>query len=511
MLNHLDNSELDYSDVLILPRNSEINSRKDVDIERVYSFKWGAKPIKGCGVVAANMFTTGTFEMAKEFQKNHMFTALHKHYSAEQLIEFLEKNKKEFGNNDYIFISTGLRNEDFKKLVDVMVTELCNNICLDAPNAYIPAFKAHLNRLRSAFPKSVILAGNIATGDGVGELIREGADIVKIGIGPGCFVKNTKIQTSDGLKNIQDIEIGDKVLTHKGIYENVTNTFIHHHHKKFIKINDIECTPDHKFYVIEKKDKDLITEKNLNEYAKFIEAKDLDITKHLLIRMTERLEFLEITKSEIYEDPQTTYDFEVGGENGSHSYNVNGIIVHNSQCNTRSQTGVGRPQLSAIIECADAAHGVDGMICADGGITNPGDICKAFGIGSDFVMVGGIIAGSNEAAGEKITKRFASNELDSNNEPIIEEKTFKINYGMASDKAQKLHYGGVQEYRANEGIVSLVPHTGPVQNTLRNIEGGLRSCMTYVGAKNLEELPSRVTFCKVNRQINRLKGSHEIE
>lgn len=367
MLNHLDNSELDYSDVLILPRDSEINSRKDVDIERVYSFKWGAKPIKGCGVVAANMFTTGTFEMAKEFQKSHMFTALHKHYSAEQLIEFLEKNKKEFGNNDYIFISTGLRNEDFKKLVDVMVTELCNNICLDAPNAYIPAFKAHLNRLRFAFPKSVILAGNIATGDRAGELIREGADIVKTGIGSGA------------------------------------------------------------------------------------------------------------------------------------------------SCSTRVQTGIGRPQFSAIQDCVYAVRQNGGMICADGGITNPGDICKAFGANSDFVMVGNLIAGSNEAGGEKVTKYYLSNELDSNNEQIIEEKTFKINYGMASDRAQKLHYGGVQEYRANEGIVSLVPYTGPVQNTLRNIEGGLRSCMTYVGAKNLEELPSRATFCKVNRQINRLKGSHEIE
>ena len=367
MLNHLANSELDYNDVLILPRNSEINSRKDVDIERVYSFKWGAKPIKGCGVVAANMFTTGTFEMAKEFQKNHMFTALHKHYSSEQLIEFLEKNKKEFGNNDYIFISTGLRNEDFKKLVDVMVTELCNNICLDAPNAYIPMFKAHLNRLRFSFPKAVILAGNIATADKAGELIREGADIVKAGIGSG------------------------------------------------------------------------------------------------------------------------------------------------SECATRIQTGVGRPQFSALQECIVSVRQNGGLLCADGGITNPGDICKAFGISSDFVMIGGIIAGSNEAAGEKIIKCFASNELDENYEPIIEEKTFKINYGMASDRAQRTHYSGIQSYRANEGIVSLIPATGPVQETLRNIKGGLRSCMTYVGAKNLEELPSRVTFCKVNRQINRLKGSREIE
>lgn len=367
MLNDLNKAELDYSDVLIVPKSSEINSRKDVDITRVYTFKWGAKPIEGCGVIAANMFTTGTFAIAREFQKHKMFTALHKHYSSEQIIEFLENNRKTFGNNDYIFISTGLRSDDFKKLSEVMITGLCNNICLDAPNAYIPAFKATLNKLRLFFPKAVIMAGNAVTSDKVGELIREGADFAKTGLGSGA------------------------------------------------------------------------------------------------------------------------------------------------SCSTRVQTGVGRPQFSAIQDCIYAARQNGGMICADGGITNPGDICKAFGANSDFVMIGNLIAGSNEAGGEKVTKRYLSNELDSNDEPIIEEKVFKINYGMASDRAQKLHYGGVQEYRANEGIVSLVPYTGPVQNTLRNIEGGLRSCMTYVGAKNLAELPQHVTFCRVNHQINRLKGSREIE
>lgn len=182
MTQNSNESLLDYEDVLIVPHTSTIDSRQDVNINKLYEFKWGASIIEGCGVTAANMATTGTFEMAREFQKHQMFCVLHKHYTEEQLIEFLENNKKEFGNNDYIFISTGLRNEDFGKLVRVMQTGLCDNICLDAPNGYIPKFKAHLHRLRFAFPKARIMAGNVVTPERTGELIREGADIVKVGI-----------------------------------------------------------------------------------------------------------------------------------------------------------------------------------------------------------------------------------------------------------------------------------------------------------------------------------------
>lgn len=359
------NVSLDYSDVLIVPKTSNINSRKDVDITKVYNFKWGAKPIEGCGVVAANMGTTGTMEMAREFQKHHMFCALHKHYTEEQLIEFLENNKKEFGNNDYIFISTGLRKDDFAKLVKVMKTGLCNNICLDAPNGYIPAFKTHLNRLRHCFPKSVIMAGNVVTCEKTGEILREGADITKVGIGPS------------------------------------------------------------------------------------------------------------------------------------------------KSCATRTMSGVGIPQFSAVQNCVIAAKQNGGMVCADGGVTVPGDVCKAMGVGADFVMVGGLIAGSDETSSDIVTKRYHSTELDNNDEPLIIEKKYKLQYGMASDLAQEKHYDGIKKYRANEGRVALVPYTGPVANTLREVEGGLRSAMTFTDSKNLSEFPKKVSFCRVNRQVCR--GERDIE
>lgn len=294
--------QLDFSDVLMKPKRSTILSRKDANIEREYKYKWCKRVNYGTGIFNANMGTVGNFGVANKMLESNLFATLHKHYTVEQLIDFFEKSSrivsisKEGSTHSYdiskCFISIGLKDDGLNKLLKLeKYLEYKNqytpslSVCIDVPNGYIPSVKDLVKKVREYLPNSCIMVGNVVTGDITEDLILSGADIIKIGIGPGCFVKDTKIQTSDGLKNIQDIKIGDKVLTHKGIYENVTNTFIHHHHKKFIKINDIECTPDHKFYVIEKKDKNLITEKNLNEYAKFIEAKDLDVTKHLLIKI----------------------------------------------------------------------------------------------------------------------------------------------------------------------------------------------------------------------------------
>lgn len=357
------NEQLDFDDVLIMPQPSGLNSRSEVDITKDYKFKWSGKTIRGCGVVAANMATTGTFEMAKEFQKHKMFCALHKHYSAEQVIEFLKENQKGFGNNDYIFISTGLRSDDFTKLKQIMATGLCDNICLDAPNGYIPNFIQHVNRIRTTFPKCVLMAGNVVTPDKAGEIIREGADISKIGIGSGAA------------------------------------------------------------------------------------------------------------------------------------------------CTTRKQTGVGRPQFSAIVDCVGSVKNYGGMLCSDGGIVVPGDFAKAFGAFADFVMIGGYIAGTTEAAGEIIEKMYKTGEYSFTedyepNDSIFEVKKFKKFYGMSSKLAQETHYDGMHKYRTSEGREKLIPYTGDVKYKLDEIEGGLRSTCTYVGARNLQELPKKVSFQKVNRQLN---------
>lgn len=163
-----------------------------------------------------------------------------------------------------------------------------------------------------------------------------------------------------------------------------------------------------------------------------------------------------------------------------------------SVCTTRKMTGVGYPQLSAIIECADAAHGLGGLICADGGCTSPGDVAKAFGAGADFVMLGGMLAGHTQSEQE-----------------IVEEggEKFCRFYGMSSDTAMTKHKGGVAEYRASEGKTVTIPYRGDIAGTLQDILGGVRSACTYVGALRLKELPKRTTFVRVTQQINTVFGN----
>lgn len=401
MTNIVEEVQLDYCDVMIKPKRSTLNSRSEPDVYRDYKFRHPAsylypqKHIYGNGLMVANMATTGTFNMAEVMAKNLMFTCLHKHYSYDELKEFLEKHKDEtievncksepFLANflDYVFVSTGIKDGDYEKIKKVLDLNLCKNLCIDIANGYIPKLLDFVKKIREEYPMIVIMVGNVVTGDMVQDLILNGADIVKVGIGPGA------------------------------------------------------------------------------------------------------------------------------------------------NCTTRKQTGVGRSQLSAVIECAEAAHAVDGMICADGGVTCVGDINKAYGAGADFVMVGSIVAGSDEAEGDVITKFYSDGELeggewidsegyyhsvDDNMEdfigwtskPIakIKEKKFKLAYGMSSKYAQDKHWNGMAKYRASEGIVTLKPYTGAVQNTIDEYLGGLRSCMTYISARRLKDIPKCTTFYRVNRILN---------
>jgi GMP reductase len=184
-----------------------------------------------------------------------------------------------------------------------------------------------------------------------------------------------------------------------------------------------------------------------------------------------------------------------------------------SVCTTRKQTGVGYPQLSAIIECADAAHGLGGHIIADGGCTCPGDVAKAFGANADFVMLGGMLAGHNEGGGEVIQKIIETNELGEVHEgEKLPRKVTKVEshvqfYGMSSAAAMTKHAGGVAEYRSSEGKNIMVPYRGSIENTVKDLLGGLRSTCTYVGASSLKELPKRTTFIRVTQQLNNIFGS----
>ena len=158
-----------------------------------------------------------------------------------------------------------------------------------------------------------------------------------------------------------------------------------------------------------------------------------------------------------------------------------------SACLTRLKTGVGMPQLSCIIECADAAHGAGGLIIADGGITCPGDMAKAFGGGADFVMVGGQFAGHDENPGEMVEENG---------------EKFKLFYGMSSEHAMNKHYGKMEKYRSSEGRVIKIKYRGPLENTVLDYLGGLRSTCTYINATCIKHIPKCTTFVRVNNQLN---------
>jgi GMP reductase len=297
----------------------------------------------GIPVMAANMDTIGTFEMAFALSGLKLFTAVHKHYTVDEWNSFVAKAPK--GIENFIAVSTGTSAHDLEKLDNIFTSNpQLRFICIDVANGYSEHFVAFVKLARKKFSDKVIIAGNVVTGEMVEELLLAGADIIKVGIGPG------------------------------------------------------------------------------------------------------------------------------------------------SVCTTRVKTGVGYPQLSAIIECADAAHGLGGQIISDGGCSTPGDVAKAFGAGADFVMLGGMLAGHDESGGELIEKNG---------------QKMKLFYGMSSATAMEKHVGGVADYRASEGKTVEVPYRGNVENTVLDILGGIRSTCTYVGASQLKELTKRTTFIRVDEQENR--------
>jgi len=335
--------KLGFRNVLIKPKRSNLKSRSQVNLERNFSFLHSRREWNGVPVIAANMDTTGTFEVAAVLADHGMLTAIHKHYSAEQWDAFLAGRSPEFYSR--IMVSAGAAEEDFVKLGRIIARHPdLQFICLDVANGYTEAFVEYVGKVRSAFPDKTIVAGNVVTGEMVEELLLSGADVVKVGIGPG------------------------------------------------------------------------------------------------------------------------------------------------SVCTTRVKAGVGYPQLSAVIECADAAHGLGGRIISDGGCSCPGDVAKAFGGGADFVMLGGMFAGHDECGGQLIER---------------DGQQYKQFYGMSSLTAMTAHSGGVADYRASEGKTVLVPCRGAIAETVKDILGGVRSACTYVGAGALKELTKRTTFIMVEEQENR--------
>ncbi|HEX7905121.1 MAG TPA: GMP reductase [Chitinophagaceae bacterium] len=335
--------KLGFKDVMIRPKRSTLSSRAEVSLVRKFKFLHGGDSWQGIPIMAANMDTVGTMEMARALAKHQLFTAIHKHYSPAQWKTFMQAGGQHIVEN--IAIATGTTAMDAEKLAVILKENpSLRFICIDVANGYSEKFVAFVKSTREKNPGKVIIAGNVVTGEMVEELLLAGADIIKVGIGPG------------------------------------------------------------------------------------------------------------------------------------------------SVCTTRVKTGVGYPQLSAIIECADAAHGLGGQIISDGGCKVPGDVAKAFGGGADFVMLGGMLAGHEESGGELVEKEDGSQ--------------YKQFYGMSSEMAMEKYSGSVAEYRASEGKTTQIPYRGNVSNTVLDILGGLRSTCTYVGAQSLKELTKRTTFIRVEEQHN---------
>ena len=372
--------KLDYKDVLIRPKRSTLQSRKQVRLNRKFQFRHYdhdiAEPLpdeyhyNGIPIMASNMDGVGTMRMADKLAEGEMFTCLVKTYSAEYLIEYFngaDLDGDSIERTENVAMSIGTSESDYNKLLQVKkeVEHRLKYVCMDIANGYSEHFAQHVRKVRAEFPDLVIIAGNVVTREMTEELILAGADIVKVGIGPG------------------------------------------------------------------------------------------------------------------------------------------------SVCTTRLQTGVGYPQLSAVIECADAAHGLGGHIIADGGCTSPGDVAKAFAAGADFVMLGGMLAGHNEGGGEIITKRFITDEFE-NDSRVIKEKKFVQFYGMSSESANDKHFGGLKDYRSSEGRTVLVPYRGPVAKTVQEILGGVRSACTYTGAMKLKQLSKCATFIRCSQTHNSVYESSTI-
>ena len=333
--------KLDYSDVLFRPKRSTLSSRKEVNLHRTYKFKYSKNEWTGIPIMAANMDGVGELGVAENLSEFNMITSLTKQHDVKKLKQY--KNLKSIYKN--IALSTGIKKEDFEQLGQVLKEfSFIGFICVDVANGYSERFSSFIKQVREKYPTKTIIAGNVVTADMTQELVLSGADIVKVGIGPG------------------------------------------------------------------------------------------------------------------------------------------------SVCTTRIQTGVGYPQLSAVMECADAAHGLGAHIIADGGCTCPGDVAKAFGAGADFTMLGGMFAGHDEGRGKLIKDKG---------------KKFIEFYGSSSLVANKKHYGGLSDYRSSEGRTVRVKYRGRIKDTILDILGGIRSSCTYVGAPSLKQLSKCTTFVRVTNQFNK--------
>jgi GMP reductase len=191
---------LDFKDVLILPKKSNLNSRKEVILEKTIIFQNGVS-WTGIPIVAANMTSVGTLEIYKVLSTYKIITALHKFHKLQDLLDYNKENSDSKLNLDYFMISTGISDDDYVNLKHILENFDCKFICVDIANGYISKFIEFCKVIRNEYPTKIILAGNVCTTEGIELLNSAEIDIHKVGIGGGSAC-TTRIQTGIGMPQL---------------------------------------------------------------------------------------------------------------------------------------------------------------------------------------------------------------------------------------------------------------------------------------------------------------------
>lgn len=481
---------LDFDDVLLIPKKSSINSRDLVDTK----VNLGKNVVINFPILPSNMKDVATESMMKLFLRlGGLFIKDRFSMKDDEYINFAKNIFKDEKNRLHIGLSVGAKDESYN-IVNKIVSAGCHIILVDLAHGHSDICLNMVKYISDKYPDVLLMAGNTVTSIGATELWNNGADIVKVGVGNGCFVKGTKIKMANGKEKIEKIKVGDYVITHKNRLNKVTNVIKREENECIYIINkDIKCTKNHEFFVIRKNYKENYMFQNIEEYAEWIRADELDKEVYCLLRITEPkkqkqysgedkkerikkqifYEPIEINSIKVEEYKGFVYDLEVEED---HSYTVNNIIVHNSICLTRVHTGNGMPQFTALQNAYEGKfnckYNENPMILCDGGVRNAGDLVKALCF-SDIIMSGYLFSGTDEACGEKV---------------IINGRYYKKYSGSTTLKDKYV-----------EGETNLIDYCGGAEEVIDKLLQGIRSGCSYQNCKNISELKKNGSFVKVNR------------
>lgn len=472
----MNKNALTYDDIQLVPSFSTVESRKNISLRTKLSTNFEID----IPLVASPMDTVCEKDMAYRMWVMGGVGCIHRFMTiteqCEEVKKLVSNIKVNLANtiDDFdiiksVFEKTPIMaaigsNGDFLERAIALSEVGANVLIIDVAHGHHINVKRAIEAIKASNIKVDVIAGNIATAQAAIDLQEWGADGLRVGIGGGCFTPGMKVKTSEGYVSIVDVKIGDKVYSHNGKLNEVLNKFEFDRDEEIMIINDIECTKNHEFYVVNKKYKSIIDETNISEYDEWIPAENLT-DDYFLVEISDMniMKLVEIKSIEKKHYTGKVYDLTV---DKTHSYNVNSIVVHNSLCTTRIKTGFGVPNVTCLDEIVKVAKI---PVMADGGIRNSGDISKALALGSSTVMLGSLLAGTEESPGKIIERP---------------DGLYKRYRGSASLETKTAHG---QEERNVEGESTVIPYKGGTKFIIEGLIDGVRSALSYGGANNLLE------------------------